>query len=557
MDELDAGLAAFQQEDFAEAEARLAEVLRVRPGDARALQARGLALLKLGRGGEAAASLGEAERLAPTGVVAFDRGVVEMAGEDYQAAFEAFERAIERGFDPTEAGVQAAACLASLGRFDDARARLEALLEARPGHPEGLYWLGFSLAGIREEPGRWDQAVACLRELLGDPEAAGPWLTGRGHLLLASLLDDRRDHYDEAVEHYQAGIELAPDEPIGHNNLGALLLAMGRPDEARPHLAQAMLRRPGSARTHQNMARLYYRSMEEATLRGDLASMVEQLPGDELAPAVSGLMVALVDEARRQAYRDYYERCHRLKNLLAVAGGRIKRLLKKADEDSGLRRGLEGLLRTQEDAYERLADDLRELKPGAGPGEVLDLVAGARSVARQVRQHAPEGVEVEVVAGRGGLPRLRGDREGLREALFNLVQNAVEAQAEGPGRVEIQVRALEAGRWLEVVVEDDGPGLPAGHAARVFEPGFTSKPRGNGLGLAQVRRVVEGAGGEVLAEDREPCGARFRVRLPVEPQAPVRGGLGLAARPVRLEGRDALEVDELTAVGGADPGLDP
>lgn len=118
-----------------------------------------------------------------------------------------------------------------------------------------------------------------------------------------------------------------------------------------------------------------------------------------------------------------------------------------------------------------------------------------------------------------GLPRLRADPGRLRQVLHNLIKNAQEASAERPLlslRVALTLAATGERRWLDLSVEDDGPGLPEGFSADWFEPYRSSKPRGSGLGLAISRRIAEEHGGQLLAEARSEGGARFVLRLPCQ-----------------------------------------
>jgi signal transduction histidine kinase len=79
------------------------------------------------------------------------------------------------------------------------------------------------------------------------------------------------------------------------------------------------------------------------------------------------------------------------------------------------------------------------------------------------------------------------------------------------GRVRIEVRALPHG--AELLVDDDGPGVPADARERIFEPYFTTRAQGTGLGLAIVHRIVGDHGGTIEVEDSPLGGARFRVTL--------------------------------------------
>ncbi len=103
----------------------------------------------------------------------------------------------------------------------------------------------------------------------------------------------------------------------------------------------------------------------------------------------------------------------------------------------------------------------------------------------------PPGIEVVRLLGTA-LPEVALDAGQLRQAILNLVVNAVQAMPQG-GRLSIAVR-LE-GATAVVEVEDTGPGIPEEVQARIFEPFFTTKAPGTGLGLPVVRRIVEGHGG--------------------------------------------------------------
>lgn len=103
------------------------------------------------------------------------------------------------------------------------------------------------------------------------------------------------------------------------------------------------------------------------------------------------------------------------------------------------------------------------------------------------------------------------DRDRLRQILLNLINNAKEATGPG-GLVQITVKPARSG--LEITVGDDGPGVPRANRERIFEPFYSTKDSGTGLGLALVRRYVEEVGGSITYEPNEPRGALFRLRFP-------------------------------------------
>lgn len=115
------------------------------------------------------------------------------------------------------------------------------------------------------------------------------------------------------------------------------------------------------------------------------------------------------------------------------------------------------------------------------------------------------------------LPRLKGDRFALEQMVANLLANAMQASPPD-GRVSLSARVTTDG--IELAVEDDGSGIPADSLTRVFDPFFTTRSPGEGmgLGLAVVHGIAKAHGGSIRAENRTPRGARFVVTLPLRSQ---------------------------------------
>ena len=153
-------------------------------------------------------------------------------------------------------------------------------------------------------------------------------------------------------------------------------------------------------------------------------------------------------------------------------------------------------------------------RPSEGPATEIDVAELLRSL---LETDVGAGIEVSLEAA-GDLPPVIGHYDALLRAFRNVVRNAVEAMEDAPvRRLEVTVRESEAEptgrRWLDVRIADTGAGLPPDSAGRIFEPDFTTKKRGTGLGLALVRQAVESHGGRISAADRE-AGAELIVMLP-------------------------------------------
>lgn len=112
--------------------------------------------------------------------------------------------------------------------------------------------------------------------------------------------------------------------------------------------------------------------------------------------------------------------------------------------------------------------------------------------------------------------RVRGNEELLEWVFENLVKNAIDALGEAGGKIEISARRAASEPFVDVAVRDTGRGIPGALRDQVFRPGFTTKKRGWGLGLALARRIVEEYhGGAIrLVESKAGKGTTFLVRLP-------------------------------------------
>ncbi len=134
-------------------------------------------------------------------------------------------------------------------------------------------------------------------------------------------------------------------------------------------------------------------------------------------------------------------------------------------------------------------------------------------------KHRLESYNVAVTLERGRpLPEIEADPDQLKEALVNLVLNACEAMGEG-GEIIIreELGVLEPhGRILAVRVTDTGPGISEALVERVFQPFFTTKGEGSGLGLSIVKRIVEEHGGWITVQSPEGRGATFTMVFPNE-----------------------------------------
>jgi signal transduction histidine kinase len=175
------------------------------------------------------------------------------------------------------------------------------------------------------------------------------------------------------------------------------------------------------------------------------------------------------------------------------------------------------LLRNQVDRVARLMTELMEYgRPGTTvqtAGSLEDVVRDAVSACRTIAESAKVSVSVEM---NGRVPDVLMDRPRLGRAIENLVENAIQHSRAGE-TVAITASEVERGDccWVELCVLDRGPGFRDEDLPHVFDPFFSRRHGGTGLGLALVERIVESHGGLATAACRPGGGAVLTVRLPV------------------------------------------
>jgi two-component system sensor histidine kinase HydH len=275
--------------------------------------------------------------------------------------------------------------------------------------------------------------------------------------------------------------------------------------------------------THvKNRIRIETRAMfRHARPWGGLVIEVEPVEADELRDSATwslaiggisalvmlGVAIALVRrELRRRAEEQVRERERRLASLgemSAVLAHEIKNPLASLKGNAQLLAG--GVEGKQKAKAERVVDEAVRLEK-----LVTDLLAFVRTgelkrASMTPASLVPEGVEADVEHAPATWSL---DEARMRQVIGNLVDNG--QAAGGP----VTVRIAGEGRRLVLEVSDKGPGVPPEEREKIFEPFFTKKTRGTGLGLAVARRVVEAHGGTISVGDAPGGGAMFRVEIP-------------------------------------------
>lgn len=203
---------------------------------------------------------------------------------------------------------------------------------------------------------------------------------------------------------------------------------------------------------------------------------------------------------------------HELRNPLSTIKSSSELLRQQVPAENDVARELTGFIATEVDRtnslISRFLDFARPLQQRPEPTDVHQVLD--RAVANLARQPVRD---VSFVKNYGtSVPLLPLDSELMERVFFNLLLNAAQASPEG-GVVTIKTRA--DGDWVEVAVIDRGTGIAPEHRESIFNPFFTTKPEGVGLGLAIVSKIVDEHGGRILVESELEQGSVFRVVLPV------------------------------------------
>ncbi len=160
------------------------------------------------------------------------------------------------------------------------------------------------------------------------------------------------------------------------------------------------------------------------------------------------------------------------------------------------------------------------LKKGEVNRQPLELVHVLGDVLRLCRSELVHRNVVVATDVPDGLPDVHGDRVQLEQVLLNLIVNAIDAMSSDTGQehgthaIMVRCRRMDD-QWVRVSVVDSGPGIPAEQVDRIFEPFFSTKAAGMGLGLSICRTIVSAHGGRIWAENNPDVGASVHFTLPV------------------------------------------
>ena len=188
---------------------------------------------------------------------------------------------------------------------------------------------------------------------------------------------------------------------------------------------------------------------------------------------------------------------------LAEVGQALARIMKDSERAS--------------DVIDRIGTLIRKAPPR---NEVLDLNEAILEVTALTHSEALNtGVAVRTQLA-PSLPRIHGDRVQLQQVMLNLIVNGIQAMSDvADGQRDLLINTEATDDSAHVGVRDNGPGLCLESLPRLFDPFYTTKPDGMGMGLSICRSIIEAHGGRLWATACEPRGALFQFALPISPIA--------------------------------------
>jgi two-component system nitrogen regulation sensor histidine kinase NtrY len=230
-------------------------------------------------------------------------------------------------------------------------------------------------------------------------------------------------------------------------------------------------------------------------------------------------LTELLKAQRLAAWREVAQRiAHEIKNPLTpiqLSAQRLRRRLgDRSPDDRRLLEECTGTIIQEVEGLKHLVDEFSRFArmPALAPKptELNRLLEGVVALYRE--SHPALALKTFLTPD---LPTLEVDPDQIKRAVLNLVDNAVEAVG-GAGEVAVQTVFTPETRSVQILVSDNGIGIPPEDKDKLFLPYFSTKTGGTGLGLAIVHQIIADHGGRIWVEDNAPKGSRFVIELPVD-----------------------------------------
>lgn len=204
---------------------------------------------------------------------------------------------------------------------------------------------------------------------------------------------------------------------------------------------------------------------------------------------------------------------HEIRNPLGVISASAELLSNSIARDNEVAREVAGFIRSEVGRTNELVSRFLDFaRPSALERTETDLNEVVNRAVSQFHETLDGGSEVKVRQRSGELPKIFCDARLIESAVANLLANGCQAMPSGG---VIEVTTSRNGSMAQIEVADQGAGIPEEELENIFNPFFTTKPRGVGLGLAMVSKFVDAHGGRINVTSRKGHGSRFRILLPI------------------------------------------
>jgi signal transduction histidine kinase len=310
-------------------------------------------------------------------------------------------------------------------------------------------------------------------------------------IIIQDVQTDPRVQYPNAAK--EEGIKMMVDLPllVGQNVVGVLRIFF---DEQRQFSEEEL-----------NFA---VAIAEQCALAIDKARLIEkqQIQYDHLA-----IQADKLSSLGRMAAGIAHEINNPLAGILLYSSN----LIKKVPETGPLKKGLEVIIHETvrcRGIIQDLLEFSREREPAKALGDLNGVINKALSIlANEFRLHR---VSVEKRLS-DDLPCLLLDVNQMEQVFINFFMNAIDA-IQGQGQVSVRSYRDEDNQGVVVEIEDSGMGIPQEHLERIFEPFFSTKPKGTGLGLAVNYGIIQKHGGQIRVSSQPGRGTTMTIRLPYD-----------------------------------------
>jgi len=203
---------------------------------------------------------------------------------------------------------------------------------------------------------------------------------------------------------------------------------------------------------------------------------------------------------------------HEVRNPLVSIGAAAQVIAEELPEGSPVAAEVQAIVRETRRLDAIVTDFLGFARPPKHERRLVDLTAVLRESVDLARPKA-DGYTLAIHAAVAVLARV--DPDAIKQVLLNVILNAVEASPTGiPGTIDCEARILDE-EWVELSVADRGPGIPASSRTKVFNPFYSTKTRGTGLGLAVSKQIVDEHHGRLRLLSRRGGGTRVVIQLPI------------------------------------------